>query len=151
MFRIRFLAALLLTFILSQATFAGNGESAMVQNKIKQYFNNMSVKVKEASSAEEKRDIMNKSFEKFNEAMTRIINMRGIPSSDQKALNALKSSVTDKFNELNGLTGYTAVQDKDLNNFADYVKQDMEQADQWVTISVTTLLLVVILVLLLVR
>lgn len=151
MYRIRLVAALLLAFIFSQATFAGSGESAKVQDKFKQYFNGISVKVKEAQTPAEKRDILNKSFEKFNNALTTIINMRGIPAGDVKALNSLKSSVSDKYNELNGLQGYTKVQDNQLNNFADFVKQDMEQADQWVTISVTTLLLIVILVLLLVR
>lgn len=151
MFRIRLVAALLLAFILSQATFAGSGESTKVQNKFKEYFNSISVKVKEAATPSEKREILNKSFDKFNNALTTIINMRGIPAGDLKALNSLKASVSDKYNELNGLKGYTKVEDNQLNNFADYVMQDMEQADQWVTISVTTLLLIVILVILLVR
>ncbi|HEX2867842.1 MAG TPA: hypothetical protein VHO03_12410 [Ignavibacteriales bacterium] len=151
MFRIRLVLALLLAFILSQATFAGSSESAKVQNKFKEYFNSISVKVKEAATPAEKREILNNSFEKFNKALTKIISMKGIPAGDIKALNSLKASVTDKYNELNGLHGYTKVQDNQLNNFSDYVKQDMEQADQWVTISVTTLLLIVILVILLVR
>lgn len=151
MFRIRLVAALLLAFIFSQTAFAGSGESSKVQDKFKQYFNSISVKVKEAANPAEKREILNKSFEKFNSALTNVINMRGIPAGDVKGLNSLKASINDKYNELNGLDGYTKVQDNQLNNFADYVTQDMEQADQWVTISVTTLLLIVILVLLLVR
>jgi len=151
MSRIRLVAALLFAFIFSQAAFAGNGESAKVQDKFKQYFNSISVQVKQANTPAEKRDILNKSFEKFNKALSTVINMRGIPAGDVKSLNTLKASVSAKYNELNGLKGYTKVQDSQLNNFADYVRQDMEQADQWVTISVTTLLLIVILVILLVR
>ncbi|MGE5401717.1 MAG: hypothetical protein ACM3S2_15055 [Ignavibacteriales bacterium] len=151
MLRIRLFAVLLLTFAFSQITFAGSGESAKVQDKFKQYFNDISVKVKQAQDPVEKREIMNKSFNKVQNLLNTVINTRGIPSADINQLNSLKIAINDKYNELNGLNGYTKVQDNQLNNFADFVKQDMEQADQWVTISVTTLLLIVILLILLLR
>jgi hypothetical protein len=43
------------------------------------------------------------------------------------------------------------VPDEQLNAFSDYVVQDMEQADQIITISLVTLLLIVILIVLMVK
>jgi hypothetical protein len=43
------------------------------------------------------------------------------------------------------------VSDGQLNNFSNYVVQDMEQADQVITISVVTLLLIIILIVLIAK
>ena len=43
------------------------------------------------------------------------------------------------------------MEDGQLNDFSNYVVQDMEQADQVITISVVTLLLIVILIVLIAR
>ncbi|HSQ76746.1 MAG TPA: hypothetical protein VLT13_14380 [Bacteroidota bacterium] len=48
------------------------------------------------------------------------------------------------------MNGYAGVSDAQLNGFSEYVVQDMEQADQLITISLVTLLLIIILIVLLV-
>jgi cell division protein FtsX len=126
-------------------------DAVMVQNKFKQYFNITAQKVKQAADPAQKRAILNESFEKMQNTLNKISNLSNIPAKDLVAVSSIQKSVQDKYNELNGLNGYTKLQDNQLNNFADYVQQDMEQADQWVTISVTTLLLVAILLILLLR
>lgn len=148
MFRIT--AAIILAYIFSQAAYA-QGDAVMVQNKFKQFFSNTAVKVKEAAAPAEKRAILNESFKKMQSTLDRISEIPDVSEDDLAAINSVKESIQEKHNELNGLDGYDKIKDNQLDNFADYVRQDMEQAEQWVTISVTTLLLVAILLILLVR
>ncbi len=64
-------------------------------------------------------------------------------------IDRFKAALQEKQDELAGSNGYVRVSDEQLNAFSDYVVQDMEQADQMITISVVTLLLIIILVVLL--
>lgn len=72
-----------------------------------------------------------------------------VPETDKEALAGFKNDLIEKKNELNGQDGFAKVPDNRLNDFAQYVQQDMEQADRVVTISLTTALLIVIILLLL--
>jgi hypothetical protein len=82
-------------------------------------------------------------------SFARVENVKTLSSADQTALNKLKNNITQKRNELNGLNGYKRVQNNQLNNFANFVQQDLEQADRTITISLTVLLLIVIILILL--
>ena len=62
----------------------------------------------------------------------------------------VKASIQEKRDELAGADGYVQVSDAQLNNFSSYVVQDMEQADQIISISLITLLLIIILIVLIV-
>jgi hypothetical protein len=73
-----------------------------------------------------------------------------ISKEDHDGIDRLKAIVQDKQDELAGINGYERVPDTQLNAFADYVVQDVEQADQMITISVVVLLLIIILIVLLV-
>jgi hypothetical protein len=146
------LSSVFLSFVLlfiSTSVFAGNNE--MLGNKIKEYFNDMNQKVKAADNPAEKRDIMNSSFTKLTDAFTKLGSTYNLSVNDKTFLNSFKNRISEKYSELNGLNGYKKVSDHDLNKFADYVRQDMEIADKYVTISITTLLLIAIIVILLVR
>lgn len=141
---------LLSVLLLTVKTYAdNNGE--LLQNKIKVYFNDMNAKVKSADNPQEKREILNKSLLKINNALSKIENLSGLSKDDQSFVNSFKNDISEKYSELNGLNGNERIADKDLNNFADYTQQSMEVADKYVTISITTLLLVAILLILLVR
>lgn len=67
---------------------------------------------------------------------------------DKEAIKSMRANIQEKKNELNGEEGYQKVTDKKLNNFANYVQQDLEQADT-VVISISATVLAAILVLLL--
>lgn len=146
----RFILAILLMLITAIPLSAGNN-SVTVQNKFKQFFNNTAVKVKEAQSPQEKREILNNAFERMENTLSKIAALKDISESDKEAVGSIIAKLKDKHDELNGINGYQRVADSQLDKYADYVQQDAEQADQWVTISVTTLLLVAILLILLVR
>jgi hypothetical protein len=74
-----------------------------------------------------------------------------VSKDDAIGLDRIKTNLQEKTSELAGTNGYTRVPDNQLNAFSDYAVQDMEQADQVVTISLVTLLLLLILFVVLVK
>ena len=149
MCQIRNITIILLMFIIFQPLAAQN-QLAEVENKFKEYINNVVEKVQEAENPEEKRIILNKSFNKMFKALDTV---EKLPSRTQEELTFI-ASFRKKFEtyqaELNGMNGFEPLPDTELNNFAQYLQQDLEQAEKNITISLTTLLLVIIIIILLV-
>lgn len=119
------------------------------ENKLKDYFSDAALRVKKEHDPAEKREILNRSFEKVFKAVDRIERMPGFSSVDLQVVSEIRNRTQDKFDELNGLNNYQPVSDAQLNHFADYVVQDVEQARSVVIVTTTTVLLIIILVLLL--
>lgn len=117
--------------------------------KFKKYINDVVQKVEKTEEPDKKRAILNDSFDDLISTFDKVAAMNSVSEKDRDAIAQLKTTITERKNELNGLNGYDAVKNNQLNNFANYVQQDMEQADSTVTISVTVLLLIVIILLLL--
>lgn len=136
------IASFLLLFFFTSALNAGDA-----RREFQKYINTSIEKVKETDNPVEKRKILN---DMFNDLTTAIETVKGynVPEEDIVQLEILKNQFTEKQDELNGTNGFEKVQDSQLNNFAGYVQQDIEQADTIVTISLTTLLLIIILAIL---
>lgn len=117
-------------------------------DKIKKHWNKVTQKVEKAETADEKRLILNESFDDMITALSQVENMAGISKSDKENLAILKEKMQTHQHELNGQNGFERVQNGQLNNFSNYVQQDIEQADT-ITISLTAALLIVIIILLL--
>ncbi len=117
---------------------------------LRKYFNDAATKVKATDNPSEKRTILNESFQTMAKALTMVQNSPLISIDDRAGLERFKASLQEKQDELAGNNGYVRVSDGQLNAFSNYVVQDMEQADQTVTISVVTLLLIIILIVLIV-
>jgi hypothetical protein len=81
-------------------------------------------------------------------AIDRISALKTGSDTEKEGLAELRKMIEEKHNELNGLNGYDPVPASQLDRFADYVQQDLEQADRVLTISLTTLLLIVIIIIL---
>ena len=139
----RFVAACLVLFALTQTA------AADPEDRLKQYVNDMVVQVKQADDPAEKRQIMEASLHRLGRALD-IVADKDIPDADRVSLTVLQTNIQDKLDELNGRNGFDRVPDSQLNAFADYVQQDIEQAERKVTLSLTTLLLILIIVILLV-
>lgn len=138
---------LLILFLgLQTAAFA---QADRATTKLKKYFNDVVQKVEQAEQPEMKRQILNESLEDLRTALDKVADMQSISEEDQTAIAQLRANVTEKQNELNGLNGFEGVKNNQLNNFANFVQQDLEQADETITISVTVLLLIIIILLLL--
>jgi len=120
------------------------------RTKLKQHVRSMVQKVKAAPTAEQKRALLDEKLRDMIDALDRAAAMANLSSSDQEGVDALRTRLQEKLDELHGQNGYDAVPAGQLNSFADYVQQDFEQADRTLTISLTTALLVLLLLVLLV-
>lgn len=114
----------------------------------KQYVNTMVQRVEKAKNPEEKRKILNATFDNMLSTFDKVNGMFFVSQKDKEALATLRANINEKKNELNGANGYEQVPDAKLDKFAHYVQQDLEQADT-VTISISATLLVLIIILLL--
>lgn len=118
------------------------------KDELKQFYSKMADKVKATENADEKREILNESFNNMSNVLDKVLSSGLISESDRVGIEQYKATLLEKQNELEGSNGYERVQDKQLNSFANYVVQDMEQADSTITISVVALLLIIIIVIL---
>jgi len=117
---------------------------------IQRYFSDAACKVKATESPSEKRDILNESLQTMSTALDVVGKSASMSPGDAVGIDHVRALIQEKRDELAGRNGYSRVPDGQLNAFANYVVQDMEQADQLITISVITLLLIIILIVLLV-
>ena len=118
---------------------------------LQKYFNDAANKVKATTNPSEKRTILSESFETMAKALNMVQSSPMISKNDRAGLDRFKAALQEKQDELAGSNGYVRVADGQLNAFSDYVVQDMEQADQVITISVVTLLLIILIIVLIAR
>jgi len=133
---------IVLMFVLTLPAYAGG------KDELQKYFSNTASKVKATENASEKRKILNESFQSMSKALDKVQNSVLISKNDRIGIDHLKTSLQKKQDELAGSNGFVRVSDEQLNDFSDYVVQDMEQAEM-ITISVVTLLLIILLVVIL--
>ena len=142
--RIAFVSIVMMLLLALQANAGGKGE-------LQEYFSDAANKVKATNNPSEKREILNKSFQTMSKALDMVQSSPLISKDDDIGVDRLKATLREKQDELAGSNGYVRVPDEQLNAFSDYVVQDMEQADQIITISLVTLLLIIILIVLIVK
>ncbi len=142
--RIAFGSIVMMFLLTLPANAGGKGE-------LQKYFSDAASKVKATENPSEKRTILNESFQTMSKALDIVQSSTSISKDDGVGIDRIKATLQEKQDELAGSNGYVRVPDEQLNAFSDYVVQDMEQADQIITISLVTLLLVIILIVLLVK
>ena len=135
-----------LTAMMFVMAFAGIAQG---QDNIQEYFSDAACRAKAATDPSQKREILNTSFEKMSKALGKVQSSPLVSKDDRAGIELFKATLQEKQDELSGLNGYERVSDEQLDAFSDYVVQDMEQADQKITISVVVLLLIIIIVILL--
>jgi hypothetical protein len=134
---------IIMMFVLTLQANAGGKE------QFQKYFNDAAIKVKTTENPSEKRAILNESFQTMSKALDMVQRSPLISNDDRIALDRFKATLQEKQDELTGSNGYVRVSDGQLNAFANYVVQDMEQAAQTITISLVALLLIILLIVLL--
>jgi len=139
--------AIRLIVVMLVMAFAGIAQG---QDKLQNYFSDAACKVKVTTDPTQKREILDKSFDKMFKALNTVQGSPLISKDDKVGIDHYKAILQEKQDELAGLNGYERVSDAQLNAFADYVVQDMEQAKETVTISLVALLLIIIIVILVV-
>lgn len=117
--------------------------------RFKRYVDEAVVLVKKTDDPDQKRAILNSTLDRMRRAANTVEKMPGLGDDDRTAARILSDNFSEKLAELNGEDGFERVADSELDEFADYVQQDLEQAQRLViSLSVTTLLLLIILILL---
>jgi hypothetical protein len=121
------------------------------KGELQGYFNDAATKAKATADVSQKRQILNESFHTISTALDIVRSLPLVSNDDVAGIDRLKATLQEKQDELAGTNGYARVPDAQLNAFSDYVVQDLEQADQVITISLVTLLLIVILIVLIAK
>ena len=121
------------------------------KGEIQDYFSDAARKVKATANPAEKRQILTGSIQNMSTVLGIVQRMPLISKDDMAGINQLQSAFQEKQDELAGNNGYARVPDEKLNAFSDYIVQDMEQANQVITISLITLLLIIILIVLIIK
>ena len=124
-------------------------QTADPMKKLKTHLNEVVSDVQETEAPDQKREILNAELTDLITTIEKVEGMERVPEEDISKLKAIRGDLQNKKDELNGENGYTRVPANQLNNYANFVQQDFEQADRVVTLSLTTVLLVVIILLLL--
>jgi hypothetical protein len=116
------------------------------KGELQKHFSDVANKVKATENVAEKRAILENSFKDMSEALTKVQNSFLISKEDKAGISGLKSILKENQDELAGINGYERVPDSQLNNFSNYVVQNLAQADQMITISLVAALLIILLV-----
>ena len=124
-------------------------QSTNLTKTFKEHFNKTVQEVHQTEDADEKRTLLNESFIKMIEALDRIESKANLSEDEIAQLQTYKIGLEEKVNELNGLDGFDEIMDEDLDDFASYSQDFVEQANRTITIGLTTALLIVIILLLL--
>lgn len=116
---------------------------------IQNIFNDAAIEAKAAPDPVQKREILNSSLVKMTKEFAVVDRMNSTPENDREGIAKLKASLIEKQQALACTNGQKRIADNKLNDFATYIVQKFEQADQMITISVVTLLLIIIIIILL--
>ncbi len=148
----RFLVPAFLLILLSTNPARAEGQSAALQERFQASVNTMVQNVRAAQDPVAKREIIGNFLNRVDRGMGMAEN--ALPEKDGMALDLLRAKVQSQYAELNGLNGQPKVADEDLNHFAGYIQQDMEQAQAYwggggVYLSVGAIIIILILILLL--
>lgn len=138
---IAFISVLLMFVLVIPINAGGKGE-------LQKHFSDVANKVKATENVVEKRTILENSFKDMSEALTKVQSSFLVSKEDQAGIESLKNILKENQNELAGINGYERVPDSQLNNFSNYVVQNMAQADQTITISLVAALLIIIILIL---
>lgn len=119
-------------------------QAGQAQNNVRKHFSEIASQVKATEDPVQKREILTQSFESITAALARAQDSPLVSKDDRVGLARLNATVREHWAELAGLNGYEPVPDAQLNDFADYSLQAIEQAAQRVTISLVAALLILI-------
>lgn len=140
----RMFVSIAMTVLLAVSVYAEGKE------ELQQYFTATAQKVKAASDPIEKRAILGHSFQTLSDAIQTVHASSLVSDRDAAVIDRFRSSLQDKQDELAGTNGFVRVSDDQLDAFADYSVQNLEQAEV-ISISLVTLLLIILLVILIVK
>lgn len=141
-------ARLLLMVLAMVAVFAVRSNASSVDERFKAVINTEIQKVMETQDPVLKRKMLGDFLTRMDQGigMAKV----SVSEKDAQALNALQMKMRADYAQLEG-NGVAKVSDSELNHFAGYVQQDVEQAEGGVYISVAGIIIILLLILILFR
>jgi hypothetical protein len=130
--------------VLSQPLLA-LGDQRAPEDRFKERINEIVGEVKEMENPVSKREALNLMLTRVIRALERVEKTPFLSGEEKMQVADLRGRFQDSYDELNGLNGFERVSDGDLNGFADYILQDLEQARRnYVTMSVFVLIAIIV-------
>ncbi len=128
--------------------------SSSIEERFKTSINVMVQKVERAENPSEKREIIGAFLLRMDRGMAMVQTFQSLSHEDEAGIVSARDKIHAQYEDLKGLNGHVKVSDADLNSYAAYIQQAMEQADAYWTdgglyISVGTLILILIIILIL--
>ena len=102
--------------------------SALVEEQYKAALSRLTQEVRQAQSPTEKREILHHFVDGMRDGLQKAETLESIQPSDRETLRSVAGKFDGYKAELDGMNGYARVADADLDAFAGYVQQGMEQA-----------------------
>jgi hypothetical protein len=142
------LAVLLLGLVAATVPAKGAAGSAMLEEQYKSALNRMVQEVRQAPGPDEKRAVLEHFVTGMRDGLQRAEGMASLQSPDRATLHVLAGKFSAYDAELKGMGGYDRVADADLNAYAGFIQQSMEQAPMGGGVYISGTALIVILLLL---
>lgn len=140
----------LFTFALLAATVPAKAApgAALVEEQYKAALSRLTQDVRQAQSPKEKREILQHFINGMQDGLRKAENLESIQESDRQTLHSVAGKFQAYQAELDGMNGFSRVADAELDAFAGYVQQGMEQAPMGGGVYLSGTALIVILLLL---
>jgi hypothetical protein len=134
---------------LSAPRLAHAGPGDALEERYHAALSQITQEVKQAEDPSEKRRILSGFFQQMEEGLQKAETLSSLPDEDKEALHTVLGKYFAYQSELEGTGGFARVADRDLDQFASYVRQDMEQAPIGGGVYISAGALIVILLILL--
>lgn len=122
--------------------------SAMLEEQYKAALSRLTQDVLQAPDPAAKREILTRFIDGMQDGLIKAENLESIQENDRQTLKSVAGRFHAYKAELEGLDGFARVADGDLNAFAGYVQQGMEQAPMGGGVYLSGTALIIILLLL---
>lgn len=128
-------------------TFAGP-VGTLLEERYHAALSEFTQQVRQAPDPAEKRRILARFLDHMEDGLGKAENLSELSPADKQSLHTILGKYLAYEAELEGTGGFMAVADSDLNEFANYIRQDMEQAPVGGGIYISAGALLVILIIL---
>lgn len=124
----RLLQILALAVFAATAPIKASAGSDILEERYKAALNDMVRQVRNAQDPEAKRDVLQHFIKHMSQGLQKAENLESISEQDRQTIHSVLGKFYAYDSELNGQAGFDRVPDPDLDQFAGYIQQGMEQA-----------------------
>lgn len=124
----RFVPVLIAAAFIAPARVQAGPAGTILEERYHAALSEVSQQVRDAADPAEKRRILSRFLDHMEAGLGKAENLEELSDADRQSLHTILGKYLAYEAELEGTGGFTAVADTDLNEFASYIRQDMEQA-----------------------